>query len=96
MSGSCFSTITGLNLVPFDIVPTFASAIPLPLRSIATYGVKLTSLKTTLLSAVIGCCILNALPTAADTIKIVFNAPLTGFAASVDKLVLNGAKLSVK
>lgn len=66
------------------------------MRSIATYGVKLTSLKTTLLSAAIGCCILNALPTAADAIKIGFNAPLTGFAASVAKLVLNGAKLSVK
>jgi branched-chain amino acid transport system substrate-binding protein len=54
------------------------------------------TVKTTIMSAVIGLSILHAMPVAADTIKIGFNAPLTGFAASDGKSALNGAELAVK
>ena len=52
--------------------------------------------KSTIMSAVIGVCILSAMPATADSIKIGFNAPLTGFAASDGKSALNGAELAVK
>ncbi len=52
--------------------------------------------KSTILSAVIGLGILTVMPASADTIKIGFNAPLTGFAAADGKSALNGAELAVK
>jgi branched-chain amino acid transport system substrate-binding protein len=54
------------------------------------------TVKSTIMSAVIGLGILSAMPATADTIKIGFNAPLTGFAASDGKSALNGAELAVK
>jgi branched-chain amino acid transport system substrate-binding protein len=54
------------------------------------------NVKSTIMSAVIGICILSAMPATADSIKIGFNAPLTGFAASDGKSALNGAELAVE
>ena len=54
------------------------------------------TIKTTLLNAILGLSILSSMPASADTIKIGFNAPLTGFAASDGKSALNGAELAVK
>jgi branched-chain amino acid transport system substrate-binding protein len=54
------------------------------------------TIKTTLLSAILGLGILSSMPAAADTVKIGFNAPLTGFAAADGKSALNGAELAVK
>jgi len=53
------------------------------------------TVKNTIMSAVIGICILSTMPAVADNIKIGFNAPLTGFAASDGKSALNGAELAV-
>ena len=54
------------------------------------------TVKSTIMSAVIGICILSAMPATADSIKIGFNAPLTGFAAADGKSALNGAELAVE
>lgn len=54
------------------------------------------TVKSTIISAAIGLCILGATTASADSIKIGFNAPLTGFAASDGKSALNGAELAVK
>ena len=54
------------------------------------------TVKSTIISAAIGLCILSATTASADSIKIGFNAPLTGFAASDGKSALNGAELAVK
>jgi branched-chain amino acid transport system substrate-binding protein len=54
------------------------------------------TVKSTIMSAVISICILSAMAATADSIKIGFNAPLTGFAASDGKSALNGAELAVE
>ena len=54
------------------------------------------TVKSTIMSAVISICILSAMAATADSIKIGFNAPLTGFAAADGKSALNGAELAVE
>lgn len=53
-------------------------------------------IKNTILSATLSLSILSVFPTVADTIKIGFNVPLTGFAAADGLSARNGAELAVK